>query len=405
MELIKVIAVFAAILILLNLKLPLAVGMLGGTILLSVLFGMGLTQLGGIMLKSVTSWGTLEVVLALYVVSVLQCSLERRDHLRLAQESMDGLFRDRRLNVALASMFIGMMPAPAAVNICGEMVNSMAGDHLSKPEKAACASYFRHIPEGVVPTFPQIILACSLSGVSIAAFVAGMIPMVIALLAIGFLFFFRKVPREEDTVGAGDRTPRKNKEESLKNLAKSLWTIFAAIVLILAFDMPAWLAVGLVIVASIFVNHFTRREVGEMIVSAFDWKIVTGTFGVFIFKDVLMTTGIFDLLPGYFSKLPIPTYLTLALLFFFGTLVASSAAVTSAFVPLAFSIIPGGVPLLILILGFSYAANQMTPTHVCLVVVSEHFGISMGALIRKTLPAVLCYCAALVVYYLILGVF
>ena len=104
--------------------------------------------------------------------------------------------------------------------------------------------------------------------------------------------------------------------------------------------------------------------------------------------------------------LPIPNYLTLALLFFFGTLVASSTAVGSAFIPLAFSMIPdGGVTLLVLLMGFSYAAAQMSPTHVCLAVVTEYFGVTMGAVIKKILPVVSTYCVILLGYYLLLGIF
>ena len=57
MELIKVIVVFVAILVLLNLKLPLFSGMLGGTVLLLIFFGIGIPEFGDIAFRSVTSWG------------------------------------------------------------------------------------------------------------------------------------------------------------------------------------------------------------------------------------------------------------------------------------------------------------------------------------------------------------
>ena len=114
MELIKVIVVFVAILVLLNLKLPLFSGMLGGTVLLLIFFGIGIPEFGDIAFRSVTSWGTLEVVIALYVITLLQRMLEKRKFLTLAQESLNGLMKDRRLNAAFASIFIGMMPSAAA---------------------------------------------------------------------------------------------------------------------------------------------------------------------------------------------------------------------------------------------------------------------------------------------------
>ena len=64
---------------------------------------------------------------------------------------------------------------------------------------------------------------------------------------------------------------------------------------------------------------------------------------------------------------------------------------------------PGGMPLLVLLMGFSAAASELSPTHVCLAVVSEYFHISLGALLKKTLPVVLSYCIILTGYYLILS--
>lgn len=52
------------------------------------------------------------------------------------------------------------------VSTCGGMVDTMAGDHLKNDEKAAVATYLRHIPEAMVPTFTGVIVACSISGIS-----------------------------------------------------------------------------------------------------------------------------------------------------------------------------------------------------------------------------------------------
>lgn len=399
MELIKVVVAFAVVFTLLNLKLPLFLGMLGGTALLLVLFGISIPDFFVITLDSVTSWSTLEVVIALYVINVLQGVLARRNRLELAQQSMNRLLSDQRLNTALASIFIGMMPAPSAVTICGQMMDDMAGDHLNKAEKACCASYYRHITEGVLPTFPTVIIVCSLSGVPASSFVLAMLPMVAVLILLGFVYYLRKVPR------SSPQSDGTSKRESLFQLLSSLWTILAAILLIVLFRVPAWLAVTLVIGVALLVERFSLQETQKLLLKAFDWRVMLGTFTVFIFKDTLLFTGIFERLPGYFSALPIPMFLTLALLFFFGTVVAGSSAVATAFTPLAFQLMDGGVPLLILLMGFAYSGSQISPTHICLPIVSEYFGISLGALVRKTLPLVLTYCIILVGYYFLLTIF
>jgi len=44
---------------------------------------------------------------------------------------------------------------------------------------------------------------------------------------------------------------------------------------------------------------------------------------------------------------------------------------------------------------------QMSPTHICLTLTAEYFDISLGTLIRKTLPAVATTVAFSVCYYLL----
>ena len=273
MELLKVAVVFAAVLILLNLKLPLFLGMFAGAVLLALLFGIGPADFAGITWYSLKSGETWEIVVALYLIMLLQQMLVKRNHLQLAQESLNGLFRDRRLNAALASIFIGMMPSAAAVTICGKIMDDTAGDSLTRPEKAFCANYYRHIPEGILPTFPLIIIACSLSGVPVASFILGMLPMVFVMAALAFLFYLRKVPKE-DPNRTQKETEKKSKKENLLGVARGLWTIFAAILVIIVFGVPTWLAVAGVIVVNVFVSRFSLKETGEMAAAAFDWKIL-----------------------------------------------------------------------------------------------------------------------------------
>ncbi len=108
-------------------------------------------------------------------------------------------------------------------------------------------------------------------------------------------------------------------------------------------------------------------------------------------------------LPEVFSRLPIPTYLVFALIYFFGTVVCGSTAMIVVCTGIAFSAMPdGGMPLMVLLNTFAYLAMQISPTHVCLTVVADHFHISLGALIRKTILSVLILSVITIGYYLVL---
>ena len=166
MALIKVLIIFVVILALLNKSLPLYLAMIFGSLLMIVMFRLPLATAGQTALHTLTGWDVWSVNLAMYVISVLVYELDLRHRFEDAQRAMNGLMHDPRLNTSLACMFIGLMQGPATVTICGGMVDTMAGDHLKNDEKAAVATYLRHIPEAMVPTFTGVIVACSISGIS-----------------------------------------------------------------------------------------------------------------------------------------------------------------------------------------------------------------------------------------------
>ena len=166
MALIKVLIIFVVILALLNKRLPLYLAMIFGSLLMIVMFRLPLATAGQTALHTLTGWDVWSVNLAMYVISVLVYELDLRRRFEDAQRAMNGLMRDPRLNTSLACMFIGLMQGPATVTICGGMVDTMAGDHLKNDEKAAVATYLRHISEAMVPTFTGVIVACSISGIS-----------------------------------------------------------------------------------------------------------------------------------------------------------------------------------------------------------------------------------------------
>lgn len=400
LDIIKLLVVFAAIILLIRMKKSMSVAMLCGAGLTAILYGIGIVPTIDITLRSITSWGTISLLLILYLITFIQRMLEKRGHLDLAQKSLNGLFNNRRVNASLASIFIGLLPSPGAVTICGAMVNASCEDYLDKEEKAVVASFFRHIPESFLPTYTGIILALQLSGVGVSSFLLGMFPMVLLLIFLGYFFYLRKIPKD---TGYAEST---TKLQDFKDLCGSLWTIVLTIALILTFNMTVYAAALITIVLSIFVNKFKPKELVPMVRSAFEPKIMLNTAAIMIFKDILTATGVIELLPDLFSKLPIPSFLVFMLIFFFGTIVSGSNAIIVLCMPLAFAAIPGsGMPLLVLLMSCAYAAMQISPTHICLAIAAEYFDVSMGSIIKKTMPIELVFLTILPFYYLALNVF
>lgn len=399
-DVIKLVAVFLSIVVALKLsgKLPLAIGV--GTIVTGVIFNLGFANFFQVGFGALISKMTIETVLAFYTITYLQRMLEKKGSLIQAENALDGLFNNRRVNASLAPAFIGTLPSAGAITICGAMVSEAVGDDLTVEEKAFVTSYYRHIPESFLPTYQSIIIGVELSGIALSSFLVGMVPMVVALFFIGHFLYLRKVPKETGNL------PSKNKSEDFKKLIRGLWTIILTIALIMLFKLPVYISVIISIALFILVEKFNAKELLPMIKSAFEARLIISTVIIMVFKDIVAATGAIERMPNILSGLPIPTFLIFIIIFFLGTVISGQQAINVIALPLAFSTISGGgMPLLILLMCTGYSAMQVSPTHICLFIASEYFGVPLGSLIKKTLPAIGIFMVIVTGYYLLLNIF
>ena len=405
-DLLKLLAIFAALVVVLRLTKYLYVAIAAALILTSVLYHIGFVKTLTLSGQALAGKTTITTVLAFYTITFLQRMLEKRRRLAGAQQAMSRIFNNQRVNASLAPILVGMLPSAAVAKLCGAMVNDAAKDNLPVEEKAFVTSYYRHICESFLPAYTGVIIGTSLSGIPLSAFITGMLPLVLILVLLGYVFYLRKIPKETGL------PPGKDKGKDALVLLSNLWPIVLVVTIVMALNgrpaagilgMP-FAAVTIVIVLSIVVDKFTWTELKPMFRSAFEPKLIISTVMIMIFREILEYSQVIGILPSLFMGLPIPAFLIYVAIFFFGGIISGQQAITVIGIPLAFADpnVAGGMPLLVMLMSTSYAAMQISPTHVCLAVVTDYFNISMGALVKKTLPVILTFLAILPFYYLLL---
>ncbi|CAK7023588.1 MAG: hypothetical protein DELT_02514 [Desulfovibrio sp.] len=397
MEAAKLLLVFLVIVIILKCRKPLPYAVAGGSLAASLLYGLGAMPTVVIVGKSLTSWSTISLLLIFYCITFLQRMLEKRGDLLQTEHALNALFNNRRVNASLAPMFIGLLPSAGAMTICGAIVNSNCGKDISQEQKTVITTYFRHIPEAFVPTYASILLGVELSGVPMGSFIMGTLPLVAVLIFLGYFFLLRQLPPETGHEKSSD------KPAEVKRLVKSIWSLALIVILVIAFKVPVYLATGISIVLNVIVSKFSWSEIQPLFVSAFETRLLLNSALIMIFKDIVNATGVIETLPALFAQLPIPAFLIFFLIFFFGTIISGQQAITVICVPLAFAAFPdAGMPLLVLLLSSGYIAMQISPTHICLAVVTEYFHTHMGDLVKNTMPIVLTFIPITLGYYLLL---
>ena len=396
MKLLFLLAVFLVIVVLLALRRPLYQAMLGGLLATAVFYRLSFMTMLEASGRVFTQWSSLQVLVSLYLITFLQRMLEARQMIRRAQGDLNGLFHNRRVNAGAAPVFIGLLPSAAAMILCADIVKDATDGYLDAKEQAFVTSWMRHIPESILPTYSGVLLMCSLSGVALPRFMLGMLLPTLVLVLLGYFPYIHRLPRDPGTPHSATQ------QRDALTMVVHLWPLLLIIALIMIFNIsvvPATLAAMAVMALAC---RFRPRELLPMVKSAFEVKLLLNTLLVLVLKEWIGCTGVLELLPQVLSGLPIPLYLVFVLLFFFGGMISGASGIIALGTPLAFAAMDGGMPLMVLLMCISHAASQVSPVHVCLVVAADYYHVSMGALIRKTLPASLLFCLLMIGYYNIL---
>lgn len=363
---------------------PLYYAMAASTLLGFFLFRVPPRQAVEVIYRGIFSRTTLYLVLAFYTITYLQRMLEKREHLLLAEASLTRLFGSRRINAMVAPFVIGLLPSVGAVLIARPIVDNAAKDDLSVEERCFVSSFYRHISEIFLPTYATIIIAMELSGVEMTSFVFAMIPMVFLLFFLGYIFYVRKIPKSKIPQGVDTRA-------EIKNLFISLWAIASSIILILSFNLPVHQAVLPVVVVSALVNRFSWQELKPMFRSAFEVRLILTTLAIMVFKELLTYSGVIDSLPEFFGTLPLPPVIIFGLIFFIGTLMAGGQAMIAMMLPVSVATLGSSLGLMVFIMSLVFIANQVTPIHVCLGVITEAYDLPFTSLVKKTLPVLISF--------------
>lgn len=402
MELLKLAGVFCVMILVLWRKKPLSWAVAAAALAVWLLFWVPARTFAAALVRGAVRWDTIQLLLVLYLITFLQRMLEKRGCLTSAKDALDGLFNSRRVDASAAPALLGMLPAVGTVLICGDIVRQSTDGFLKTEEQACVTSYYRHVSELFFPTYTSILIAVDLSAgkVSVGGFTLAMLPMLAVLMAIGWLFYLRRIPKD-----AGFFAGRP-KAFYWKLLLRSLWTIIFTVILIVAFGVPVHIAVLACIVCNLFVGRFGWKELRPFFASAFEARLMISTLLIMMFKEVLAAAGVISALPAFFSSLPVPPFLVFALIFFFGSVAAGSQAIIVLCMGMAMAAAAqGGLALFVLLMCMAYAAMQLSPVHVCLAVCAEDYRISLGTLIRKTVPLVGVFCLAAFGYYGLLRLF
>lgn len=400
MDLIKLVGIFVLIVVFMGLKKPLYLVMTGATVLLALAFQMPILDFLICCGNSLISPDTINLVLVIWLVMLVEGVMSKYGYMQHILSAMDNVFNSRKFDMALMPMIIGLLPsAGGALFSCPMVEEASAGTDMSAENKTVVNVYYRHIMEIFFPTYPAILLAAQLTGISLGRIAIYTLPMAVVMILVGLLYMrgVPKLPKAEFT---------KSLPARLGALLLAMWPFLVLMVLIMAVGLEVWISVGATLLLLLIVIRPPLKTLPQLLGHSTQWRLLLMTASVMVFKDVLAASGSVDALPELIGNLPIAPLFVFSLMSFFITLLTGMPITTQAIVlPLFITTVPAyGVPAICLLHLSAYCGAQVTPTHLCIPISSEYFHADLQKVLFRSLPVYLpMYIAAILVYGLLLA--
>ena len=379
-----VIAAMILIVVLLRFKVLIGPAILSGGLLIWLFESRSFEKLWIAFTETLTMQRTWDLLLCLYFVMCLEVELRKSGSLHGMVVTLRNIFSSNKVTLAFMPAFLGLLPSLGGARFYAPIVQEASeGIAVDDEQKSAINLWFRHIFEFSNPLMPGVILACGIANVSIGDLIDQVGWVTILCFVLGWIFLIiplKITDLEKATNTQHDRTI------DWKSLVLAFGPIVTSFLLIVAFNVQAALAMGLVVVAFIPLYFWFKRPISvkSVFTESLDKKLFFNVICILYFIQLLTVIGTLDEIVSVFNNSSLPQAVIIACLsFIFGVMTGMGQGYIAIVMPIVALMAPGNIVLVGIAMVYGMAGQMVTPTHLCILVTVEYFKCRLWKTIGK----------------------
>lgn len=379
-----VIAAMILIVVLLRFKVLIGPAILSGGLLIWLFESRSFEKLWVAFTETLTMQRTWDLLLCLYFVMCLEVELRKSGSLHGMVVTLRNIFSSNKVTLAFMPAFMGLLPSLGGARFSAPIVQEASeGIAVDDEQKSAINLWFRHIFEFSNPLMPGVILACGIANVSIGDLIDQVGWVTILCFVLGWIFLI--VPLKITDPEKATNTQH-DRAIDWKSLILAFGPIVTSFLLIVAFDVQAALAMGLVVVAFIPLYFWFKRPISvkSVFTESLDKKLFFNVVCILYFIQLLTVIGTLDEIVNVFNNSALPQAVIIACLsFIFGVMTGMGQGYIAIVMPIVALMAPGNIVLVGIAMVYGMAGQMVTPTHLCILVTVEYFKSRLWKTIGK----------------------
>jgi integral membrane protein (TIGR00529 family) len=393
-DILKILLVFALILILLRKKLNIGYVMLIAASVLFLLYQMPFISIWKTCKSALLDQVTIKLVLALTFIRIFELILREHAVLSDMMTAVKTILKNKKIVIVSMPLLIGLIPSVGGAYFSAPMVAETAKDTKMSPEEKGFINYwFRHPWEYILPLYPGVLLASAISKIELHNIITANLSYAALILITGFIFAMHGI---------------KGMVKIEENISKKgLWSfapIVAVLLLVVIFHIELHYSLIAVVIFLLFFYRYNIKSAFAALKHGISLDIIILIVGVMIFKESMENSGAVKNLSRFFIEEGIPALPILFLLpFVTGLLTGITVGFVGATFPLIISI-AGNTSLAAISFAFAsgFLGVLLSPVHICLILTREYFKADLWGIYKIMLPAsIIVFCGAIIEYFIL----
>lgn len=392
LEFLKIAIIFLFIILLLKRKINIGYALLLGSLPFFILYKFDLTEIPEKLAKALTSSSSIGLFLSLTLIRSFEYSLRQHGLMKKMTDASNVLISNQKLSVISMPLIIGMLPSLGGAYLSAPMVDSATRNaNISKEDKAFINYWFRHPWELILPLYPGIVLASTVSGIPLRELIMLNLPVAIFFFLAGFINM-RNLNVKNPT----------SFEKSQTKIKINYLTYFIPILMVLMPVMVFKVDLFLTLFFCIAILGLFFRDSPLRILRTIKYglskEVLILVLGVMIFKEMLQISGAVEGIAKAINELNIPKILVFTALPF---IVGLITGISVGFVGSTFPILLNLKEVLSYEISIAFVAGYVgvliSPLHLCLILTRDYFKADLLGIYRRiSLATVLIFFIALI---------
>ncbi|MDH7488158.1 MAG: DUF401 family protein [Anaerolineae bacterium] len=385
--LLKLLLVFATVIVALNRRADVGATLLAGALALGLLMGRAPTALALDAWSAITSAETIRLVVIVILILTLTEALKASRYMESMVQALLELITDARVVLAMVPALAGLLPMPGGAMFSAPMVAEV-GRHfqVDNNQKAFANYWFRHIWEYIMPLYPALVLCSTLLAIPLGTFTRNQWLLTVAAVVAGWIVVLARFHKNDSDV------PHINRRRSLWNLARSIWPVLLVVVATMALDVDLLITLPVVLVVLGVAARFSWPQIRCVLRKGLDWHIALVLIGAMVFKQIMQSTGVVEQVSETLAAAGVPPLAMIATIpFIVGLATGVTTAAFSISVPVVMPLlyVAGALhlPYVLLMYAGGMTGLMLSPVHLCLILTRDYFRADWGKMMRPVLFA------------------